>query len=142
MALLTVVSTMIGALGSSGHKSTGVVAPIAGTAAAASTTRAVPSFPSAQVSPQPLTGIPGSTVAPLAAAPPTVDSPVSPVAPGATGTCGGDFYINTDGVCVHRPEQAAAPPAGATAQCTDGTYSFSRTRSGTCSKHGGVARWL
>ena len=36
----------------------------------------------------------------------------------------------------------AAPPAGATAQCRDGTYSFSQHRSGTCSHHGGVARWL
>jgi hypothetical protein len=34
-----------------------------------------------------------------------------------------------------------APP-GATARCTDGTYSFSATRSGTCSHHGGVADWL
>jgi hypothetical protein len=35
-----------------------------------------------------------------------------------------------------------SPPKGATAQCRDGTFSFSRTRSGTCSHHGGVARWL
>lgn len=33
-------------------------------------------------------------------------------------------------------------PAGATALCRDGTYSFSAHRSGTCSHHGGVARWL
>ena len=32
-----------------------------------------------------------------------------------------------------------APP-GATAICKDGTYSFSQTRSGTCSHHGGVAQ--
>src|SRR5438093_10753380 len=36
---------------------------------------------------------------------------------------------------------ASAPP-GATAQCRDGTYSFSQHHSGTCSHHGGVARWL
>ena len=36
----------------------------------------------------------------------------------------------------------AAPPPGATALCRDGTYSFSQTHSGTCSHHGGVARWL
>ena len=35
-----------------------------------------------------------------------------------------------------------SPPAGATAQCRDGTYSFSQHRRGTCSHHGGVARWL
>lgn len=33
-------------------------------------------------------------------------------------------------------------PAGATALCRDGTYSFSAHRSGTCAGHGGVARWL
>jgi len=33
-------------------------------------------------------------------------------------------------------------PAGSTAKCKDGTYSFSKTRSGTCSRHGGVAEWL
>lgn len=35
---------------------------------------------------------------------------------------------------------AAAPPAGATAQCKDGTYSTSKTASGRCSHHGGVAK--
>jgi len=35
-----------------------------------------------------------------------------------------------------------APPAGATAKCRDGTYSFSQSRRGTCSHHGGVAKWL
>jgi hypothetical protein len=50
--------------------------------------------------------------------------------------------VNSDGNCVHRPEQAPAPPAGATAKCQDGTYSFSQHRSGTCSHHGGVAQWL
>src|SRR6516165_9521717 len=37
---------------------------------------------------------------------------------------------------------SSTPPPGATALCRDGTYSFSRHRSGTCSHHGGVARWL
>jgi uncharacterized protein DUF3761 len=40
------------------------------------------------------------------------------------------------------PAASAAPPPGATAVCRDGTYSFSQHRSGTCSYHGGVARWL
>lgn len=40
------------------------------------------------------------------------------------------------------PRVVAAPPPGATAVCRDGTYSFSQSRSGTCSRHGGVARWL
>lgn len=41
----------------------------------------------------------------------------------------------------------AAPPApvdhgGATAQCNDGTLSYSAHRQGTCSHHGGVAVWF
>lgn len=32
-------------------------------------------------------------------------------------------------------------PNGATAKCRDGTYSFSAHRSGTCSRHGGVAQF-
>ncbi|MFJ7149397.1 DUF3761 domain-containing protein [Streptomyces sp. NPDC100445] len=33
-------------------------------------------------------------------------------------------------------------PAGVTAQCNDGTYSYSAHRRGTCSHHDGVAIWL
>lgn len=33
-------------------------------------------------------------------------------------------------------------PYGATALCNDGTYSYSQTRRGTCSHHGGVAIWF
>ncbi len=36
---------------------------------------------------------------------------------------------------------AAATSAGATAVCNDGTWSYSQTRSGTCSYHGGVYWW-
>lgn len=54
------------------------------------------------------------------------------------------YYTNSDGQKVHRPErtQNNAAPAGASAQCRDGTYSFSTHYRGTCSHHGGVARWL
>lgn len=37
---------------------------------------------------------------------------------------------------------AQTTPAGATAVCRDSTYSFSAHRRGTCSHHGGVARWV
>jgi hypothetical protein len=40
------------------------------------------------------------------------------------------------------PTVGAAGPPGGTAVCRDGTYSFSQHRSGTCSRHGGVATWL
>jgi Protein of unknown function (DUF3761) len=36
---------------------------------------------------------------------------------------------------------ASSHPAGVTAKCRDGTYSYSTSRSGTCSHHGGVAVW-
>jgi hypothetical protein len=35
----------------------------------------------------------------------------------------------------------AATAAGATAVCADGTWSYSQSRSGTCSHHGGVHWW-
>ncbi|MEU2103500.1 DUF3761 domain-containing protein [Nocardia sp. NPDC019255] len=72
-----------------------------------------------------------------AAAAQRTSSPIHPVA-----KCGGDTYRNSDGDCVPVPEHAATPPAGASAQCQDGTYSYSKHRRGTCSNHGGVARWL
>lgn len=51
-------------------------------------------------------------------------------------------YVNSKGQTVSRPENCLAAPRGATAQCRDGTYSFSQTRRGTCSHHGGVVKWL
>jgi hypothetical protein len=51
-------------------------------------------------------------------------------------------YVNSKGQTVKRPETCSAVPAGATAQCRDGSYSFSRSRRGTCSHHGGAAKWL
>lgn len=57
-------------------------------------------------------------------------------------TGGIKYYTNTYGERVQSPTYYNAPPAGATALCRDGTYSFSQNRRGTCSHHGGVARWL
>jgi hypothetical protein len=70
---------------------------------------------------------------------------VQNTAPAATsGSCSAGYYRNVSGACVHRPvrTQNNAVPAGATAQCRDGSYSFSQHARGTCSHHGGVARWL
>ena len=59
-------------------------------------------------------------------------------------TSQGRGYINSQGEWVPSPTRTTdgKPPAGATAHCRDGTFSFSRTRQGTCSHHGGVAEWL
>jgi hypothetical protein len=53
-----------------------------------------------------------------------------------------DCYVNTDHHEVHRPSatNSESPPVGYSAQCQDGTWSFTEHRSGTCSHHGGVAR--
>lgn len=53
-------------------------------------------------------------------------------------------YVNSAGNIVHRPAhtESGLPPIGASAQCRDGSYSFSQSHRGTCSHHGGVLRWL
>jgi hypothetical protein len=69
-------------------------------------------------------GVSGLAAAPIAAA------------------CPAGTYQGSSGDCVQDPTAAPSPPPGATALCRDGTYSFSETRSGTCSRHGGVKQWL
>lgn len=96
---------------------------------------------------RPTTAAPAAVPTTRAAAPPRAADPTTPAAqqqqPQQQNTgCGGDYYVNSSGNCVHRPVTAPAPPAGATAKCNDGTYSFSQHRSGTCSGHRGVAEWL
>jgi hypothetical protein len=95
----------------------------------------------------------------------------APVAQGEPPTylsgCESGFYRNSDGDCIPDPSKSPAsglpangtpglvtapgfvgggtpggPPAGATAKCRDGDYSYSTHHSGTCSRHGGVSEWL
>ncbi len=61
---------------------------------------------------------------------------------GEGGTSSGRGYWNVDGEFVPSPVFSKTAPEGASAKCRDGSYSFSRHRSGTCSHHGGVAEWL
>ncbi len=86
-----------------------------------------------------------TTTAPPPVPPPTA-APSTTRPPVATTTpldCPNGTYVNSDGVEVCRPYSSpTGPPAGATARCKDGSYSFSTHRSGTCSGHGGVAEWL
>ena len=53
-------------------------------------------------------------------------------------------YKAKDGHEVHSPARSTHDqvPAGASAKCRDGTYSFSQHRRGTCSHHGGVWAWI
>ena len=68
----------------------------------------------------------------------TMGTYVAPAAP----SCTNGTYVNSAGNTVCRPEVSSGAPSGATAKCADGTYSFSQSRRGTCSSHGGVAQWL
>ena len=47
-------------------------------------------------------------------------------------------YIAASGDCVERPDSSTS---NVTAVCGDGTNSHSESRSGTCSRHGGVSQW-
>jgi uncharacterized protein YraI len=73
----------------------------------------------------------------LAAKPPPTNA-------GVRERSSGRGYINSRGEWIPSPTwtEDGRPPVGASAQCRDGSYSFSRSRRGTCSHHGGVARWL
>ena len=55
-----------------------------------------------------------------------------------------NYYINSRGNTVQSPTKSpnGSVPVGASARCGDGTYSYSQSRRGTCSHHGGVAEWL
>lgn len=53
-------------------------------------------------------------------------------------------YRNVDGNSIHSPAHTSSnqAPAGATAKCGDGSFSFSQHHRGACSRHGGVVSWL
>jgi uncharacterized protein YraI len=52
-------------------------------------------------------------------------------------------YTNSRGIWVPSPSYSSSgPPPGASALCCDGTCSYSMSRRGTCSHHGGGSRWL
>ncbi len=72
------------------------------------------------------------------------DTPTATSAPDESQLIEHGHYVNKSGVEVHSPAhtKSGKAPAGATARCRDGSYSFSQHHSGTCSHHGGVAGWL
>jgi hypothetical protein len=60
----------------------------------------------------------------------------SPDAVNVSTPCPSGYYLNADNWCI--PSPTLTPYKGWTARCRDGYYSYSVTRSGTCSYHGGV----
>ncbi|MEV8611910.1 DUF3761 domain-containing protein [Amycolatopsis sp. NPDC051373] len=112
-------------------------------------------LPTTSASPVTTSETPTSASVPTSVAPETTTSqvaapkttakakttPKTTAAPPKTNSaaCSADYYRNSSGVCVHRP---SSNPAGATAKCKDGSYSYSQHRSGTCSGHGGVLTWI
>ncbi|MDX3187407.1 DUF3761 domain-containing protein [Streptomyces sp. MN03-5084-2B] len=100
------------------------------------TTSEAPSVTSVPTTPQ---AVAPKVTAPKTTAPKPVAPKTTAQAAPAPAECGADYYRNSDGNCVHRPSDN---PAGATALCKDGSYSYSQHRSGTCSGHGGVRTWL
>ena len=98
-----------------------------------------------QVAKAPVNGIEsvGTYVAPTPVSTPAPTSAASSITTDSSpSNCTNGTYVNSAGDTVCSPETAATAPSGATAKCTDGTYSFSQSRSGTCSHHGGVSSWL
>lgn len=79
------------------------------------------------------------TERPRRASEPVSESPTAPSR--RSQPASGRSYINVDGDRVPSPVFSDTRPAGASARCRDGSYSFSRHRRGTCSHHGGVAEW-
>jgi hypothetical protein len=95
-----------------------------------------------------LAGQAHAQLAPPASAPVTapVTAPAAPkkAEPNEANLQTHGHYVNKAGQAVHSPAKAVdgKVPAGASAQCRDGSYSFSKSHRGTCSHHGGVASWL
>ena len=95
------------------------------------------------------TPVPTVSRAPTRYSPPPTKAPTQYIAPTTAqpesgGLSNDRYYTNTAGNEVHAPAYSndGSVPAGASARCADGTYSFSQSRRGTCSGHGGVAQWL
>ncbi|WP_307727429.1 DUF3761 domain-containing protein [Massilia rhizosphaerae] len=73
-----------------------------------------------------------------------VDASMSTTEPHEAELLSHRHYKAKDGHEIHSPARSTHDqvPAGASAKCRDGTYSFSQHHRGTCSHHGGVESWL
>lgn len=81
---------------------------------------------------------------------PTPASPASPATPAATPASSSPSasaarsgrQASTGMASGKSSAHENSDPTGAIAQCKDGLYSHAAHRTGACSKHGGVAKWL
>lgn len=85
--------------------------------------------------------IPDTVIVPATGISPEIE-PTKPEPVKEVPLSNNNTYTNSQGNEVHSPAYAPSVPQGASARCGDGTYSFSQSRRGTCSHHGGVAEWL
>lgn len=74
----------------------------------------------------------------------TIEQPASAQITPRPSLSNDNRYVNSSGNTVHSPaySNTSCAASGASAECGDGTCSFSQHRSGTCSHHGGVAQWI
>lgn len=71
----------------------------------------------------------------------TIEYINSPSTTAESSTDGDDSPTIYQPVKTKKPEVKQVNPSGATAKCRDGSLSYSGSRRGTCSHHGGVAVW-
>lgn len=91
------------------------------------------------------TAVPAAAAAPAAmAAPakPKATAVAAPAAPAAPAAMAAPAKPKAAAAAATAMPASTTAPTGATGQCKDGTYTMSKTHSGACSSHGGVAKWL
>lgn len=135
MAILT--KFLIGLIGISGL---GIISHAATTSPITQSV-VVPTSISIQTSVVPTT-TPVLTIAPTITPRIIPRATATPFIPTQAPLSNNNTYTNVSGNEVHSPAYSDTVPVGASAQCRDGTYSYSENRRGTCSHHGGVAEWL
>jgi hypothetical protein len=88
------------------------------------------------------TAVPAAAAAPAAMAAPAKPKAAAVAAPAAAAAPAAMAAPAKPKAAAAAMPASTTAPAGATGQCKDGSYTMSKTHSGACSSHGGVAKWL
>jgi len=131
------IAAIIGAIVIAASSSSSPQTDIKGTSTTPSSAQAIYSTPT---NPPTLTPTDAPTPTKIYVTP--TNTPAPTVIPSQSGLSNDNYYTNNAGSEIHSPAYSNSVPSGATAICGDGTYSFSQSRRGTCSHHGGVSQWL